>query len=289
MKNSCGVENSNLNALPSYNFAVLTQFRDVHFRFLKVRPHGKEAIEHGWNKTANYSFNDPRIQHWIKNSGNYGLTCPSGFCCFVDADTVGIQETLENRLPQTFRYSTGKPGHFQYVYFTEDAPMECIPLEEGACIKGRGGYALGPGSVHPNGAIYGAREIRDIPIAIVKRNDLLEALQPFLLKKNPQVSTYKTVHERVNVVTPEQITKAASDLLPAWAKADHKRHALTLAIIGTCERSGWSKTDIQTLIDTMIKDSGKGVEHAAQVRYAYGREGKKYGIPALKEILEGLK
>lgn len=164
-------------------FKTCWQFRDPNIRLLKIRRNGKEAVEPGWQTRANYSAQSPVILEWIR-SGNYGLTCPFGFCCFVDADTKEIQNALDSRLPETLRWSTGKIDHFQYAYFLEDGPVGCIPLRDGAYIKGKGGYALGPGSVHPNGTVYGSREIRDVPIAVVKRTDLLDALKDFLISKS---------------------------------------------------------------------------------------------------------
>ena len=276
-------------AVSPYKFVVPPQFQDLHFRFLKVRKGGKEAVEPGWQKTKNYPWHDPEIRHWVNNGGNYGLTCSSGFCVFIDADIKEIQETLEIKLPLTFRYSTGKEGHFQYVYFVEDEAVGCIPLLGGAYIKGRGGYALGPGSIHPNGAVYGSREIRDVPVAYVTKKALFEALTPFLLKKTPATNRNRPVYERTSPVTGEMIRKVALDLLPEWTNANHKRHLMTLSIIGIWERLGWSRSEVQALIDTLIRESGKGQEHSAQVRYAYGRESRRYGIPTLKQISEDLK
>jgi len=273
----------------SNNLSVSTQLQDFHFRFIKIRPQSKEAIESGWQQVKNYSWSHPEIAQWIRAGGNYGVTCPSGFCAFVDVDYLEIQNVLDTKLPLTFRYSTGKHGHFQYVYFIEDGPIGCLPLVGGAYIKGRGGYALAPGSVHPNGTVYGSREIRNIPVAYVTKEALLEALTSFLLKKEPAVSHPPPHYERTSSVTGEMIEKVAMDLLPEWTNADHKRHVMTLAIIGTWERLGWSRSEVQALIDTLIRESGKGQEHSAQVRYAYGRGDRKYGIPTLKIIAEELK
>jgi len=279
-------DNSNLNTFSGYkDFVPLKQFRDVHFRFLKVRPRGKEAVEPGWQKVRNYSWSHPEIVHWIQSGGNYGITCPSGFACFVDADYLEIQTALDSKLPLTFRWSTGKSGHFQYAYFIEDGPLGCVPLRDGAYIKGRGGYAIGPGSVHPNGTIYGVRETRDVPVAVVTRKSLLDALEPFLLKKERAASHPPPRYERISRVTHEQIEKTVADLLPAWTKADHMRHTLALAIIGSCERAGWAREDINNLLVKLTDSSGKGREHLKQIDYVYGRDGKKYGFPTLTAIM----
>jgi hypothetical protein len=283
-----GADNIMNSTSETKNFVFPVQLHDLHFRFLKVRRGGKEAVELDWQKFKNYSWHDPEIQQWYSHGGNYGVTCPSGFCVFIDADTEKIQDTLETKLPPTFRYSTGKEGHFQFVYFIEDSPIGCIPLQDGAYIKGRGGYALGPGSVHPNGTVYGSNEIRNVPIAVIPKTDLLDALEPFLLKKERAASHPPPRYERISRVTHEQIEKTATDLLPAWVRADHRRHNLTLAIIGSCERSGWARKDINDLLVKLAEYSGKGREHVSQVDYVYGRDGKKYGFPTLTAILEAL-
>jgi len=272
----------------SNNLSVSAQLRDFHFRFIKVRSQSKEAIEPGWQQVKNYSWSHPEIAQWIRTGGNFGITCPSGFCAFVDADSVEIQTALDSKLPLTFRWSTGKSGHFQYAYFIENGPIGCLPLKDGAYIKGRGGYVIGPGSVHPNGIIYGSREIRDVPVAVVSKKGLLDALEPFLLKKERGTTQPPPHYKRDSKVTNEQIEKTATDLLPAWAKADHARHMLTLAIIGSCERSGWAREDINDLLVKLADSSGKGREHLKQVDYVYERDGKKYGFPTLTAILEAL-
>jgi hypothetical protein len=172
------------------NFFPL-QFADPNIRLLKVRANSKEAVEGGWPTITNYSARSPEILQWVKRGGNYGITSPNGFLALVDADIVEIQKTLDNNLPITYRWSTGKQGRFQYGYFIQDGPIGCIPLKDGSYIKGKGGYALGPGSVHPNGVIYGSVEIRDVPIAIVKKSDLLAVSKDFIVGKETSPNRHK--------------------------------------------------------------------------------------------------
>ena len=82
----------------------------------------------------------------------------------------------------TSRYSTGKEGHRQYVYGILDPPIRNIPLIDGAYVKGQNGYAVGPGSRHPNGRIYGL-EKNYLPIREVSKKELLDVLAPFLIRK----------------------------------------------------------------------------------------------------------
>ncbi|MEM3193108.1 MAG: bifunctional DNA primase/polymerase [Candidatus Parvarchaeota archaeon] len=157
-------------------------FQDPRFRVLKVRSKLKEPMEKSWNTTNNYAFDSEEINQWIKQGGNYGITCPRGDCAFIDADTKQIQDVLDSGLP-TFWFSTGRTGHRQYVYTIRDPPMRSTPLKDGGYIKALGGYSLGPGSIHPSGRIYGL-EKSNLPIREVSKQELLGALEPFLIRKN---------------------------------------------------------------------------------------------------------
>ena len=213
----------------SVNPWQLTQLNDPNIRFVKVRHNGKEAVERNWQTWKNYSFFSSEIRDWINNGGNYGLTSPLGFFCAVDADTPDIQDALRQNLPETLRYSTGKEGHFQDLYFVSDGPIGCIPLEGGAYIKGRGGYALGPGSVHPNGMIYGSRELRNIPIAVVSKKSLLEALSPFVVGSEEYAHKAETYNLRSTGQILTVLEKYAVDVSQfkhsgSWLRGSHPVH-----------------------------------------------------------------
>ncbi len=154
-------------------------FTDSRFRCIKLLPRRKEPLEKGWSTIRNYPFNDKIIDDWIWSGGNFGIFCPNGDCCFVDADTGEIQTVLDEKL-STFWYSTGREGHRQYVYVILDPPIRNIPLIDGGYIKGLNGYAVGPGSIHPNGTVYGLRR-SGYPIRAVTKEELIEILK--LLKK----------------------------------------------------------------------------------------------------------
>ena len=283
-------KNNNVNPYLS----IPNQLNDPRIRFIKVRPRGKEAIEKGWTTTKNYSIRDPEIVKHIQHGGNYGVTFFDGSGASVDADTSEIQNALDTRLPRTFRYSTGREGHYQYIYFVKDSPIGCYPLEGGAFIKGKGGYVLGPGSIHPSGTVYGSRHIRDVPIATVTKAQLLDALSEFLVtsnisnrrKKDGKATNFQI--PRGKEVTTRQVEELISALSETWQKANHMRHVLTLAIIGTCEKWKWNKGSVEKVISGLIQRTGIGHEHLPQVKYAYGRGGRKYGLPTIKRIKEAV-
>ena len=261
------------------------QFRDPDIRLLKIKPNDKEAVEKNWNTKHNYGAKSQDILNWVLSGGNYGVTSPLGFCCFVDADTEEIQHSLDNSLPKTFRWSTGKVGHFQYAYFIQDGPIGCIPLKDGAYIKGKGGYVVGPGSVHPNGTVYGSREIRDIPIAIIKKQELLSALSKFVISAQSHTEFKERLPVGSGKVDRAEIIRI---LEPYWTKGDGRRNDLTMAIAGFIARSGGTEADATFVISELAKLTGKGSDHIPGAKYAFHREGPVKGFSSLEKLMEEL-
>ncbi|MEM0159913.1 MAG: bifunctional DNA primase/polymerase, partial [Candidatus Micrarchaeaceae archaeon] len=143
---------------------------------------------------ANYSLDSDEIKEWTSKGANWGITCPRGDCAFIDADTRQIQDVLDSGLP-TFWFSTGRTGHRQYVYIIRDPPMRSTPLKDGGYIKALGGFTVGPGSTHPSGRIYGL-EKSDFPIREVRKEELLNVLAPFLLRRVEKKESKTAVGKR---------------------------------------------------------------------------------------------
>ena len=170
-------------------------FRNPRFRVIKLLARHKEPLEKGWTTARNYPFTSPEIKEWMQNGGNYGIFCPNGDCCFVDADVEEIQKVLDVAM-LTYWYSTGREGHRQYVYGINDPPIGNIPLKDGAYVKGQNGYAVGPGSIHPNGTIYGLSKSK-YPIRTVIKAELLEVLKPFMVRTNERKEKPKVKRESI--------------------------------------------------------------------------------------------
>jgi hypothetical protein len=260
-------------------------FDDVNIRFIKVKFRAKEALEKCWQIRKNYGFHSSEIREWIKNGGNYGLTSPTGFACFVDADTREIQNVLESSLPETLRWSTGREEHYQYAYSIADEPVGCIPMKDGAYVKGKGGYALGPGSVHPNGTIYGSREVRDVPIAIVNKTDLINTLKKFMMSdpENSKGFQFSPLSKGPAKINKEEVVKI---LLPYWVKANGRRNELTLSIAGFIAHSGGSEDDALFVISNLCERTRKGHDHILGARYAFHRDGPVKGFRSLEQLME---
>lgn len=274
-------QSANLSRIISFN----NTFNDPNIRFIKVKSHSKQPAEMNWTKSANYGFNSPEIRKWVGSGKNYGLTSPSGFCVFIDADSLDIQNSLETCLPETLRWSTGNEGHFQYAYFVKDSPMKCFPLTGGAYVKGEGGYVLGPGSVHPNGVRYGSLEIRDIPIAIVQKKELLDALFPFIISKPEK----NTIHQSTPTGTVKIDCNGMIEILkPYWEKGDGLRNELTLSISGFIAISGGTEEDAVFVISKLCELTAKGCDHITGAKYAFQRRGNVKGFHSLKELMRAI-
>ncbi|MDP3890335.1 bifunctional DNA primase/polymerase [Nocardioides sp.] len=120
-----------------------------------------------WAKQAT---TDPQqIAAWFTgNPRNVGIACgPSGLLV-IDEDERGELEKyaagVGATVPDTFTVATGRGTHF---YFRADGHdfgnAEHALKAYGVNVRGRGGFVVGPGSLHANGARY--RVTSDVPPA----------------------------------------------------------------------------------------------------------------------------
>jgi len=154
----------------------------------------------GWQKPEKLMFsNDPRLVEWVSKGGNYGVVCGYGLVV-VEADHVKVKEAVEKNLPPTLVVLSGG-RRLPHYYFLCSFP-ECRPLIDYGDpdhpnighIKGQGGMVVGPGSIHlETKSPYVL--LHDRPIAQVTPQQLVEALKPFLLKREVQLRVETAVKE----------------------------------------------------------------------------------------------
>gem|GEM_PF-2012986 len=134
-------------------------------QFILVKPKDKPAIEKGWQTTANYAYDDPRLLAHIAAGGNYGVM-PAGGVCILDADKTDrlMEMGVLDRLIETFVVRTGRKDGFGSHFYLRcpDAPAEKHILrdpetrEDLGDLRGSGhpSFCVGPGSIHPSGGRY---------------------------------------------------------------------------------------------------------------------------------------
>lgn len=150
-------------------------------RFILVKARDKPAIEKGWQTTANYAYDDPRLLQHIANGGNYGVM-PDGGVCILDADQTDrlMELGVLDRLLETFVVRTGrKDGYGSHFYIRcPDAPAEKFILRDPETradlgdLRGSGhkSFCVGPGCTHPSGGRY--EVVNDAPLLEIPWSEL---------------------------------------------------------------------------------------------------------------------
>lgn len=170
------------------------QLQRPEIRFIKIRADNRKVpLEQDWVNKANYPHTSQDIIQWIEAGNNYGVATGYGDLVVVDSDTPKLADWVEQNLPPTFTVKTGGGGIHNY-YICKD--MEKIVLDNGSHlgeIQAKGQQVIGPGSTHPNGNKY--RVVKDIPITVITKNELLEKIPTEWYKKKKQTHQQHTQHD----------------------------------------------------------------------------------------------
>ncbi len=250
--------------------------------YLIVKSHGKEPVEKAWQNNLYEGYED-RFLDALNKGFNYGISPLTRKIAIVDGDTEEIRKAMEN-LRETFWYSTGKG--VQYVFELTYGLEKNMPLIGGAYVKTLGGYAVGPGSIHPNGKKYG-EAMSENNIAMEDYDKFMEVIKPFILIKKTDINPTQNF-DKPKSYTHGEVQKLIESIEDVWAERDGMRHDLTLALVGTMKRYGWSEADAMNMIAGLVQKTGKGREHIIQVQWIYRHGGgREYGIPTLLAIRDG--
>ena len=174
-------------------FTIPEQLRGIQYRFIKIRPKSKKASEKNWQESYNYKYDEAAFKDYLKTAKGYGILCGFGKLAVIDCDTEELAKHLYLNLPATFSVTTGSNGLHLY-YIIEDLDKKIVIHDSKDVHHGEvqftGSYVVGAGSLHPNGNHYEIKD--DIKIQTITKKKLLEALKPFLKKKDRFVETVTT-------------------------------------------------------------------------------------------------
>lgn len=165
------------------------QLWDENFRFLKLRPRGKEPTGDsvGWQKN-NYQYLDTEFQQHVANGGNYGIIGGFGNLILIDSDSEEITKIADS-MPETFTVKTGSPEAYKKHYFyIADRPIKPIRLTANKLgdlgdVRSVGQYVVGAGSIHPSGNEY--KVLKDLPIAKITEDEVREIFKDYIDKNEP--------------------------------------------------------------------------------------------------------
>ena len=158
--------------------AVLQEYPRI--RAILIRAKEKIPAEQNWAAENNYPADATVVLKHLAAGGNLGLTHPSGMSCAIDGDTAEIRKAALS-LGNTLEWNTGSPGHFCELFLIKNEPVGNIPLVNGAYIRGKGGQNLAPGSIHPNGRIYGSEVLHLVPPVEITKTELMEAFGSYIV------------------------------------------------------------------------------------------------------------
>ena len=175
-----------LKLCPSVGIA--DRLKDYPFKFIRIVEFNKIPINKGWQKEANYSYDDPKLLEHLKRGGNYGVCCGIGSLLVFDIDQVERLKELGilKKLPETFTVRT-RSGGLHLYYICKDFEKKKILYDAENVHLGElqwlGAQVVGPSSrfrLDDESKVF--EKIQrweveiDAPIAEIKQADLLRTL-----------------------------------------------------------------------------------------------------------------
>lgn len=179
IKNPKGAEMYIKEGVAEYYFKVPRQLRNNKFRFTKLR--GKIPFEKGWQKDANYKYDDPSFNQYKDNAG---IICGINNLVVVDIDgnADSTLAKLSEKLPKTYTVRTGKQGF--HLYYIADEIVKTTAFEFNGShidLKAQGGQVVIEGSIHPE-TKNSYKCHFDLDISPISKKEILEVFN--LTQKN---------------------------------------------------------------------------------------------------------
>src|SRR5271157_3549820 len=199
---------------------IPARLQEPSFRFAVILNGHKSPIGKDWNgpNGKNYAYGHAVLAGYLAEGHNYGILTGIGDLVVLDVDDVARLKVLGiiDQLPSTFTVRTGRGGlHFYLIcndlkdkIVLEDPELkdsEGDPLHLGE-VQALGQQIVGPGSIHPNGNRY--EVIRDVPIAAISKDEILEILSPLKQVDAGKEEQKRTTRKR------SSIRSSLGDLIP---------------------------------------------------------------------------
>jgi P4 family phage/plasmid primase-like protien len=174
------------------------QFKDCFFCL--VRRGLKKPIGNEWQLNP-HAYTDPKLQTHLQQEGSVGVLTGfeialKKFLVNIDADSKQMAVVIRERLPATFRTTSGSEKQGEHSFFFTNQPLQTKYLKlsgkhagefRGLSSKGTPQQTLIPPSTHPSGSKYSIVEDREIEF--ITAAELEDAL------KDIAVSEKRTVEE----------------------------------------------------------------------------------------------
>lgn len=261
-------------------------------KFCRIRKGTKKPLEKDWtNKPYNYES----ISNYFPKE-NYGILTGIDNLGVLDDDTE--EKTLMNLFESIFGKSFRVRDHY-YIKLKGWDNKKIIFYDSNGKhlgeVQGLGQQAVGPGSIHPSGAVYDLRE--DLPIKEIDFNKFKEVFQDYIpiIKEPPKQLTKRTSWTGDNVTDiPISSVISFADLKGVGAgcyQGPHPQHGSTKGMnfrvdtmnnVWYCYRcnSGGSSPELIAVMEGIISchEAGRGCLRGEKGTKVINIARQKYGL-----------
>jgi len=164
------------------------QLQNPDFRFLMLQKRDKKPLPQmkEWQK-VNAEFNNPVLEYYLNEDGNYAIIGGFGNLIIIDSDSKEITD-IADKLPETFTVKTGSleeyKKHFFYIADKQIKPIRLSKESVGDLgdVRSVGQYVVGPNCIHPSGNTY--QVIKDIPITHITEEQIRNSFSDYIDKSD---------------------------------------------------------------------------------------------------------
>lgn len=141
---------------PTSGYPTWLALYGMGFSLIPLKPRDKTPLT-GWRAYQKMRASRSDVEAWVKATPNANIGIVTGAISglvVLDLDSAdAIAEAERRGLPDTLMVRTGKGRHV-YLRHPGCKTTNRAGFLPGMDIRGDGGYIVGPGSIHPSGALY---------------------------------------------------------------------------------------------------------------------------------------
>lgn len=158
------------------------------YRFIPVVPKLKKPKQKDFLTKNNYSYDDPILQNYLKNS-DYGILLGGkNNLIAIDIDKAEIYESNKDKIKPTLTVQTGR-GYHLYYKLDQAIENQIIKDNDGnglGEIRSEGYFNVGPNCIHKSGKVYTIFNNREITqLSTTELTTLINAIFPILKHSKP--------------------------------------------------------------------------------------------------------
>lgn len=176
------------------------QLQCEDYRFVPIAKGTKKPTISEWQTTGNFPHDHPNI---VK-AESVGVVCGFGDLVVLDCDSPLMTKIAET-LPETFTVKTPSKGHHYYFSVLGGYGLKLLSHDGKGIgsIRGQGGFALTPGSLHPDGSRYKIE--KDVPIIVTLPETLTEKFKEYMAKTDDSDDMVEAEYDGPIEVIPDYI------------------------------------------------------------------------------------